>query len=47
MRFVEAVEVEHTSCIRTHLSADTVSKKQNLITKTKIWNTKETQQMNT
>lgn len=35
MRFAGVVVVEHTSCTRTHLSADTVLKKQNLITKTK------------
>lgn len=35
MKFAGAVVVEHTSCTRTHLSADTVSKNQNLITNTK------------
>lgn len=41
MRFAGVVVVEHTSCTRTLLSADTVSKKQNLITKTKTQMTKK------
>ena len=46
MRFAETVGVEHTSCTRTHLSADTVSKKQNLITKTKTQMTKKIKREN-
>lgn len=46
MRFAGVVVVEHTSCTRTHLSADTVLKKQNLITKTKTQMTEKIKREN-